>query len=525
LEKKKGVGKLMLPSNLLITKISGGRISPIFAPLFYRNLSISDRIIEEYKKSIGKKKSVLDKQIQSLEDGEYDYRLIRGLSLLLERRCSFEPDTKLDPSDSRRLVFSEASRQEFTDESRREKVLKMVSSKVGVQVEELEKALWSDIDENLLLRRFEPIDSSDLLKKYNIALTQTLLFKSLLINFTTSSNWKNIFRAIKHFGLMYNVEQNGDELNVMIDGPISIFKMVERYGTSIAKLLPFIINAEDWRISGEILGRGKEKRIYRFSLSSRETHDVFPMVLSNMEYEYDSSIEKKFAKSFNSIDSGWILRREPEPLIAGSYVLIPDFSFEKIGLKIYLEIMGFWTKEYLEKKIQKLSNLKSVDLIIAVDKNLACGRLHDLGRDYIIFSGKLTGKEVYPLLLKRENEIIKAQNVDVQDIRRKVKGEYVKLTDLSKQLDISLDVIKKYLPQINVDREYLRVGDAFIQKTKVDRIKKRILEKGEVTLVEAQEIMAEEDVDEQIELLNVLGYEVIWRGLDPASSRLIRKER
>jgi len=38
------------------------------------------------------------------------------------------------------------------------------------------------------------------------------------------------------------------------------------------------------------------------------------------------------------------LRREPEPFVAGSHIMIPDFSFEKEGMKAYLEVVGFWTR-------------------------------------------------------------------------------------------------------------------------------------------------------------------------------------
>jgi len=35
------------------------------------------------------------------------------------------------------------------------------------------------------------------------------------------------------------------------------------------------------------------------------------------------------------------LRREPEPFVAGSHIMISDFSFEKEGMKAYLEVVGF----------------------------------------------------------------------------------------------------------------------------------------------------------------------------------------
>jgi len=47
-------------------------------------------------------------------------------------------------------------------------------------------------------------------------------------------------------------------------------------------------------------------------------------------------------------------------------VFIPDFGFEKNGVKAYLEVVGFWTDEYLQKKLGKLreSTLRTCSLLL-----------------------------------------------------------------------------------------------------------------------------------------------------------------
>src|SRR5437016_385278 len=49
-----------------------------------------------------------------------------------------------------------------------------------------------------------------------------------------------------------------------------------------------------------------------------------------------------------------------------------EIIFEKHGRKVYLEIVGFWTEEYLEKKVQKINDIavrqeNKVDFLIAVN--------------------------------------------------------------------------------------------------------------------------------------------------------------
>ena len=90
--------------------------------------------------------------------------------------------------------------------------------------------------------------------------------------------------------------------------------------------------------------------------------------------DYDSNVEEKFAARFRQFGSGWKLIREPGPfIVSNGKALIPDFAFEKYNRKVYLEIIGFWTKEYLSRKIEKLSAFvtssiqanKKIDLLIA----------------------------------------------------------------------------------------------------------------------------------------------------------------
>jgi predicted nuclease of restriction endonuclease-like RecB superfamily len=56
-----------------------------------------------------------------------------------------------------------------------------------------------------------------------------------------------------------------------------------------------------------------------------------------------------------SYGTGWTLRREPEPLIAGTHVMMADLAFERDGMRVYLEVVGFWTPEYLEMVKVKIS--------------------------------------------------------------------------------------------------------------------------------------------------------------------------
>jgi hypothetical protein len=104
--------------------------------------------------------------------------------------------------------------------------------------------------------------------------------------------------------------------------------------------------------------------------------------------------------------------------------------------KAYLEIVGFWTQEYLERKIRKLQQLGRTDMMIAVDENLACSKLQQLEEKIIYFKGSVPLKPVLDFLEKIEDGL--------PCLSIKVTGGFVR-KDQDGQLyymDRSADVIK-----------------------------------------------------------------------------------
>ena len=157
-----------------------------------------------------------------------------------------------------------------------------------------------------------------------------------------------------------------------IDGPASLFKLTKRYGINIAKLLPIIVANPEWTINAKILWKYTNE-ICDFKIESRK-HGSLLRKPNLPPVTYDSAVEESFASQFQAVKSGWTLKREPEPVPAGNQVIVPDFSFERAGLKVYMEIVGFWTEEYLLRKAEKLKKVEA-KMILLVDEALACEKL------------------------------------------------------------------------------------------------------------------------------------------------------
>ncbi len=67
--------------------------------------------------------------------------------------------------------------------------------------------------------------------------------------------------------------------------------------------------------------------------------------------------------------------RDPEPLRAGPGLIFPDFLLrhrQAPHRRFFLEIVGFWTADYLEKKLTALRKANVANLIVCVDAERGC---------------------------------------------------------------------------------------------------------------------------------------------------------
>ena len=520
----------MLPSGLLITRRWHNRIKPVYVELNQENLSVAHLIIQTYTDHLGKRKFELNEALSSLEDLGYDYRFIRGLSILLNQNCLLESKTTLDPFKIRKHVFKITHKHGFpTTPNARRSILHRSASELGITIETLENTLYSDLANELILKDIEPVTPQSLLRRYNLSLTQTLFFYSTELIFTVTGNWQRIFRQIKLLGLIYTLQKKDKGYEIKVNGPTSLFKLSRRYGTSLAKLLPTIFKSQDWSVKAKIFRRKREGRLLNLDLDSHKHGKYFESVEIPEEEVYDSLVEQDFAKRFNLLDTGWTLTREPNPLPVGRHVMLPDFLFKKDCLTIYLEIVGFWTPQYLQNKIKKLRLVKNIDLIVAVDKNLACQKLEKLRAKLriIYYHRKVPLKPVLLYLQEKENLLVKEQIIFLRTIPFSIQKPVVDIKELAVKLGVLEDAVKEILKERQISG-YVHLGDILIEQSKLTEIKKRLdkqLEERELNLTEASQIINDTGGLNSTSILDILGFKVEWSGIDPRSTKITLKEK
>ncbi len=635
----------MLPLQLLRTRITdkGTNIVPRFCTADDSVLRLAAKIIKEFEESWKnkEKKLFLTERIALLESEYNDYKLARGFYTLLERRCIFTKINEIkteskaiarnidvnnnnlhDPVNIRKELFEESSKRGFalTEFGRRE-IIDTVASRINVPSNDIIDAMWSDLEENLVLEWFDAISPEQLLAWYNLSLMQTLLFNCTKLEFsvTGGSNWKRILRDIKRLGLMYNLQyialeeekqsihvdeidydnrdikfinaSNTDTKNnpiiiCSLDGPLSIFKLTDRYGTSIAKILPSIISSDTWSLKAWIVRKTMSlgKKIYEFKISNKDAPPLSREPYYNKEYDkekkrilytakessqliyFDSGVEEKFSTRFEQSATGWKLIREPDPLIlSNGKALIPDFAFEKYGTRIYLEIVGFWTKEYLEKKIQKIADLtktipagnNAVDFFIAINdvgyassnsnikEKLAWEKItSSISKERLIFykNDKVPIKPFLEYLKSIDAKMIErlANNNSVKllneiEDRAFTNAAIISIDEIADKCNLPIESALRIITTSqhkddddnssisNPNNKYVVAGTYLISKSKLSELES--LFDGITKFTDACSILDQNNIPESchMDLISKIGYDVLWQSMDSSTAIIKRR--
>ena len=390
----------MLTKDLLRVSRAGGGYHPQFVDADAEPLAA--RVIGVYQGHVDEPRSALESGLSDLEADADDFKLVRGFAKLLEREATFETRSTVPPERARKRVFEAAETVGVVTEGERDEALSRAADGLGVDSAAVESSLYADLEDRQILAAVEAHWSpAELTAQYNLSLAQTALFDATEVRIH-SSEPKALVSAVKRLRLLYEVRTDDGEWEVVVTGPDALFSKTRRYGTRFARLLRTVATAAEWELTATVDDRGTEREL------SLSTGDVtVPGVEPVTEVSYDSGVEADFAARFSSLDLDWDLVREPAPLVVGESVMIPDFAFdyEFADYRVFFEIMGFWTPEYVEKKLRQLGAVENEELLVAVDESLGVGEAIE-ARDHraIPYSGTVRVKDVRDALARYERE-------------------------------------------------------------------------------------------------------------------------
>ena len=408
----------MLTADLARSRTTDNEVQPLFIdPDEDRYRETARELIDLFEAHLGEPKGDLEDAIDELTVTDTDYKIVRGLAKLLEDECEFEVVAAADPREIRRRLFERANEQypiirqpTLGEDMQKLDVYSAVADEFGISLEDCYTGMYADLEANKRLVRlgdrtvddYEDTDEATttrltgssedeynttrltvdwLLHRYNLALAQAVLYDATKMRIRVWDQFGTVFGYVKLFGLMhriYPIDADGNRVTstdtavgyeAVLDGPASLFSQSRKYGIRMANFLPALPHCTWWELEAAILVDETAGETRPFTLdhtAELETH-------YSAGNRFDSDVERTLAEKWERANTEWELVREDDVFDLGAEVMLPDFALEHPdGRRAVLEIVGFWTPEYLEKKLEKLRAVDADNLIVAVSEKLDC---------------------------------------------------------------------------------------------------------------------------------------------------------
>jgi predicted nuclease of restriction endonuclease-like RecB superfamily len=502
----------VLTKDLLRVSRAGGGYHPQFADRGGDDEALAGRVLGVFQGHVGEERGALRDALRDLEGEADDFKLVRGFAHLVERDAGFEVRAPVDPERARRAAFDAAEDVAggVVHEDEREAALAEAAARFpgDVSPAALADALYADREtREVLVEVPERWTPGSLVAQYNLSLAQTALFDATEVR-VRCSDPRRLVSVVKRLGLLYEVVPTDDGREVVLTGPDAVFRHTRRYGTRFARVLRSVAATGEWRVEATVDDRGTQRQLV-LTDDDLAVPDADPVT----EVSFDSGVEREFAQRFDGLDLDWDLVREPDVLAAGERLMVPDFAFEYVhgDARVYFEIMGFWTPEYVEKKLGQLAETDET-LLVAVDQSLGVGE-EVAARDHRVveYTGSVRVKDVVDALRDLEADLV-AEQASGLPAELAPDDDAVTLAALAARYAVSEQAIE------DVDfPEHERVGRTLVRPAVLDAIDAD-LEAG-LSKDDAEAVVADHGVDDASAVFSRLGYRVDWDGLSGGTLR------
>ena len=356
----------MLRGEHVMARLSRGRLVPHrLSPDDDRTLEAAQELCGVYAAHANRPRAELEARVAALEeeigprlDARRGFRIVRALGKLLEERADWAPPTDADPYTIRTRVFEltaalpepPASEPGLLELPTRDDVLGRVASEIGL--EGVPDLMYADRQGAQLLAHFDGPSPQALIERYNVAQVQGVLYsaRELVVDLEVGVDAGLVFHYVKKMALIYRLEPTPRGYRLLLDGPLSIFGSTRKYGLRLAKFLPGLLLTSPWRLTASVDWKGRDALLELDSERGLSSHYLGPK-----DAHEGDEVRAAFVRAWDRAKdtAGWSLRGGAGivPFPEHKTALVPDFTLEKDGRRIHLEILGFWSERNLIERV------------------------------------------------------------------------------------------------------------------------------------------------------------------------------
>lgn len=390
-------------------------------------LDFSSRLLVIFERSLNKKRAELEEELNDLVVPPRLLKVVEGLKKLLFDRSSFESLEELNPIELRALVFQVASKQraELTDEQRFDRSAALISaaSQLELDIYKLDDVLFSDLKGEQRLKGFDKLHPQMLFEEYKLAQEQAVLLRASALTVRVScqdpSTYRYLFRQLKFRRLLFEVnplspppegphqsqarsQDNAiEDYEIKISGPHNLFRASTKYGLQLALMLPALRVCDRWQISAQVHW-GKERTPLDFYLD-HTLSAATPKQDVNAEVDLPSEVES-LLNQLKKHKSQWRARRSAKIIrLPDVGLCVPDLvlSHPERRERVYFEVMGYWSRDSVWRRIELVEAGVSERIIFAVSSRLRVSERaldQDLPSALLVYKGAILVNRLVELL-------------------------------------------------------------------------------------------------------------------------------
>ena len=356
----------MLTRELLKYNRRAGTIKPRFvAENDPRTLELAGQLLGIFTGAAaeGLRRGELEELIAPLIRAEPPSSPAAGLAKLLYDHAEFSPVGELDYRERRKELFLRTGSALSRCGGQREEYARIVGQP-GFD-------LYGDLPENERLREFRPWSAVDLIRRYNLALVQGLLFFAdellLTVPRTDPAELRRLFRYLKFFRLLAEIDRlAGGGFEFRISGPFALFANTRKYALQLAAFFPAVVLLPRWQFRAWVKP-GRERLELRLDQQA-PLHSHY----RNFSRYVPEEIAL-FHRLFKERVSDWAITGETACLeLPGGKVAFPDLSFVPVsgGPAIHLELFHRWHGAQLRPRLEWLTQHPETRLLLGLDRSL-----------------------------------------------------------------------------------------------------------------------------------------------------------
>lgn len=373
----------MLTSDLAVVRRRGNDLHPGRLKGRARELAIAhaEGLLSCAKELVGGSREELEEAFAELEDDGLQKKILLGLRKLVTDACTFEAEPPVAASEVRERVFLLASERRRALEEGvafdRSAVLRDAAAALDLTEDEVEAALFADLRGAQKLLAAPTASAGAIVSAWEVGQIQAILLRATRVVISIERASPGALRAllsrVKFHGLCWVAGQREDKaIELTIDGPMSLFDSVTKYGLRLAMLVPQLAELDAWSLVAHVRwGREREEATLRVGPADlsreRAPADATPH-LSDTASELLADLEALAGE-------GEGLRVGPARVVLdvpGIGITIPDLVLQRDGWRepVYVEVLGFWSRDAVWKRVELVQAGLSARVVLCVSERL-----------------------------------------------------------------------------------------------------------------------------------------------------------